>query len=159
MLRRLIVISVGLVLCLTVLLQATSARQGAGAAIPMDPDDIAGVVTGPRGPEAGVWVIAETSGLPTKFVRIVVTDDAGRYLVPDLPKASYRVWTRGYGLEDSPKVESAPGKLLNLSAVPAPDAQSAAQYYPAGYWFSLVEPRRRTSSRAPALPAMASRQR
>src|SRR5918995_1521656 len=140
MLRRLIVISVGLVLCLTVLLQATSARQGAGAAIPMDPDDIAGVVTGPRGPETGVWVITETSGLPTKFVRIVVTDDAGRYLVPDLPKASYRVWTRGYGLEDSPKVESAPGKLLNLSAVPAPDAQSAAQYYPAGYWFSLVEP-------------------
>ena len=159
MLRRLIVISVGLVLCLTVLLQAASARQGTGAAIPVDPDDIAGVVTGPRGPEAGVWVIAETSGLPTKFVRIVVTDDAGRYLVPDLPKASYRVWTRGYGLEDSPKVESAPGKLLNLSAVPAPDAQSAAQYYPAGYWFSLVEPRRRTSSRAPALPAMASRQR
>jgi hypothetical protein len=140
MLRRLIIISVGLVLCLTVLLQAMSARQGTGAAIPIDPDDIAGVVTGPRGPEAGVWVIAETSELPTKFVRIVVTDDAGRYLVPDLPRASYRVWTRGYGLVDSPKVESSTGKLLNLTAVPAPDAQAAAQYYPAGYWFSLVEP-------------------
>src|SRR5215211_94176 len=98
MLRRLIFISVGLVLCLTVLLPAMSAHQGAAAAIPIDPDDIAGVVTGPRGPEAGVWVIAETSELPTKFVRIVVTDDRGRYLVPDLPKANYNVWVRGYGL-------------------------------------------------------------
>src|SRR5215831_10039208 len=65
--------------------------------------DIAGVVTGPRGPEAGVWVIAETNDLPTKFVRIVVTDDQGRYLIPDLPKATYNVWVRGYGLVDSPK--------------------------------------------------------
>ncbi len=140
MLRRFAGISVVLVLCLTVLLHARDAFQGGGAAIPIDPDDIAGVVTGPRGPEAGVWVIAETSDLPTKFVRIVVTDDAGGYLVPDLPKASYRVWTRGYGLVDSAKVESIPGKLVNLAAVPAPDAHSAAQYYPAGYWFSLVEP-------------------
>src|SRR5215470_11319047 len=65
--------------------------------------DIGGVVTGPRGPEAGVWVIAETNELPTKFVRIVVTDDQGRYLIPDLPKATYNVWVRGYGLVDSPK--------------------------------------------------------
>jgi len=97
-------------------------------------------VTGPRGPEAGVWVIAETTDLPTKFVRIVVTDDQGRYLVPDLPKATYRVWVRGYGLVDSEKVTSVPGKLLNLAAVPAPDARAAAEYYPAGYWFSLLEP-------------------
>jgi len=53
------------------------------------PKEIGGVVTGPSGPEAGVWVIAETDGLPTKFARIVVTDDQGRYLVPDLPAASY----------------------------------------------------------------------
>src|SRR3954470_6105509 len=105
----------------------------ASAAIAIDSDDIAGVVTGPRGPEAGVWVIAETSDLPTKFVRIVVTDDQGRYLVPDLPKASYRVWTRGYGLVDSAKVPSTPGNHVNLTAVAAPDAHAAAQYYPAGY--------------------------
>ena len=106
--------------------------------IPIDRDDIAGVVTGPNGPEAGVWVIAETADLPTKFVRIVVTDDRGRYLVPDLPSARYEVWVRGYGLVDSPKVPGTPGKLLNLTAVPAPNPRAAAQYYPAGYWFSLM---------------------
>ena len=72
-----------------------------GEAVRIDSDDIGGVVTGPRGPEAGVWVIAETTDLPTKFVRIVVTDDRGRYVVPDLPKANYSVWVRGYGLVDS----------------------------------------------------------
>ena len=100
--------------------------------------DISGVVTGPNGPEAGVWVIAETDDLPTKFVRIVVTDDRGRYLVPDLPKATYAVWVRGYGLVDSPHVQAAPGKVLNLTAVAAPNPRAAAEYYPAGYWFSLI---------------------
>src|SRR5207248_1644956 len=101
-------------------------------------NDISGVVTGPHGPEAGVWVIAETSELATKFVKIVVTDDQGRYLLPDLPKASYRVWVRGYGLVDSPGLRAAPGRTLNLTAVVAPDARAAAHYYPAGYWFSLI---------------------
>jgi hypothetical protein len=108
-------------------------------AVRIDADDIGGVVTGARGPEAGVWVIAETTELPTKFVRIVVTDDQGRYVIPDLPKANYSVWVRGYGLIDSPKTQAAPGKLLNLKAVAAPDARAAAQYYPAGYWFSLLQ--------------------
>ncbi len=72
--------------------------------------DVGGVVTSSNGPEAGVWVIAETTDLPTKFVKIVVTDDQGRYLVPDLPKANYNVWVRGYGLVDSPKVKATPGK-------------------------------------------------
>ncbi|MEW5918406.1 MAG: carboxypeptidase-like regulatory domain-containing protein, partial [Gemmatimonadota bacterium] len=104
----------------------------------VDSDDIGGVVRGPSGPEAGVWVIAETSDLPTRFVRIVVTDDQGRYLIPDLPNAQYDVWVRGYGLVDSPKSRSAPGETVNLTAVPAPNAQAAAQYYPAGYWYSLL---------------------
>ena len=89
-------------------------------AIKIDGDDIAGVVTGPNGPEAGVWVIAETQDLPTKLSKMVVTDDQGRYLLPDLPKANYDVWVRGYGLVDSPKVKSAPDKILNLTAVIAP---------------------------------------
>ena len=72
--------------------------------------DIGGVVTGAKGPEAGVWVIAETTDLPTRFVKIVVTDDQGRYLVPDLPKANYDVWVRGYGLVDSPKVKADAGQ-------------------------------------------------
>src|SRR4051812_43762261 len=108
------------------------------AAVPFDPDDIGGVVNGPAGPEAGVLVIAETTDLPTRFVRIVVTDDRGRYLIPDLPEATYTVWVRGYGLVDSPKVRAARGAPLDLTAVRAPDAQAAAHYYPAGYWFSLL---------------------
>jgi hypothetical protein len=118
----------------------------AAASLPMhDPapkigaDDIGGVVTGPNGPEAGVWVIAETSDLPTKFVRIVVTDDQGRYLIPDLPKANYIVWVRGYGLVDSPKTRSTIGQTLALKAVPAPNPRAAAEIYPAGYWYSLLD--------------------
>ena len=107
--------------------------------VQVGPDDIGGVVTGPTGPEAGVWVIAETNDLPTKFVRIVVTDDQGRYLIPDLPKASYHVWVRGYGLVDSPKSSSSLGSTLNLKAVPAPNARAAAAYYPAGDWLSLLK--------------------
>src|SRR5688572_31121983 len=102
-------------------------------------DDITGVVTGASGPEAGVWVIAETSDLPTNFAKIVVTDDQGRYALPDLPRANYDVWVRGYGLVDSPKQKSEPGKTLNLRATPAPNAKAAAQYYPAGYWYSLMK--------------------
>ncbi len=99
---------------------------------------LSGVVASAQGPEAGVWVIAETDDLPTKFAKIVVTADNGRYLIPDLPKATYRVWVRGYGLVDSPKTQTAPGKTLNLTAAPAPSAAAAAEYYPAIYWYSLL---------------------
>ncbi len=101
--------------------------------------DIGGVVSSTNGPEAGVWVIAETTDLPTRYIAEVVTDDRGRYLIPDLPKARYTVWARGYGLVDSPKVESEPGKLVDLKPTLAPDAKAAAQYYPANYWYSLLE--------------------
>jgi hypothetical protein len=117
----------------------TDAFQAPGTAtVPIDTDDIGGVVTGPRGPEAGVWVIAETADLPTKFNKTVVTDDQGRYLIPDLPAATYDVWVRGYGLVDSAKVASTPGKTVNITATVAPNAQAAAQYFPAGYWLSLL---------------------
>src|SRR5262249_41913278 len=109
------------------------------ATVAVDSDDIGGVVTGQRGPEAGVWVIAETRDTPTRLIKIVVTDDRGRYLIPDLPKANYDVWVRGYGLVDSPKVKSAPGKSLNLTSVAAPGPSAAAAYYPALYWFSLLQ--------------------
>jgi hypothetical protein len=130
----------GIAVVLAFLLVAVSSRDIAGQrpAIATDADDISGVVTGPRGPEAGVWVIAETTNLPTKFVRIVVTDDQGRFLVPDLPKASYNVWARGYGLVDSSKMQAQPGAMLNLMAIPAPNAKAAAEYYPAQYWLSLM---------------------
>ena len=107
--------------------------------VQIDNDDIGGVVTSAKGPEAGVWVIAETNDLPTRFARMVVTDDGGRYVLPDLPKANYSIWVRGYGLVDSPKVKSAPGKILNLKAVLAPNETAAAQYYPAIYWYSMMK--------------------
>jgi len=100
---------------------------------------IGGVVRGPAGPEAGVWVIAETSELPTRFRKIVVTDDAGRFLVPDLPAATYDVWVRGYGLMDSEKTPARPGDALQLAAAAAPTPAAAAQIYPANYWFSLLD--------------------
>ena len=100
---------VGVAVLLAISLVRLSASQVTNGAISIDGDDIGGVVTSAKGPEAGVWVIAETTDLPTRFVRIVVTDDRGRYVVPDLPKANYNVWVRGYGLVDSPKVQAAPG--------------------------------------------------
>jgi hypothetical protein len=112
---------------------------GGGAEIMMDGDDIAGVVTGPNGPEAGVWVIAETDDLPTRFVRSVVTDDEGRYVMPDLPDANYLVWSRGYGLLDSAKAEATPGSRLDIEQVAAPDEAAAAELYPALYWMALLE--------------------
>ena len=105
----------------------------------IDADDIGGIVTSAAGPEAGVWVIAETTELPTRFIRIVSTDDDGQYVLPDLPEATYQVFVRGYGLVDSERVAGIPGQMLNLDAVVAPDAVAAAQVYPAAWWLSMME--------------------
>jgi hypothetical protein len=120
--------------------QVGRAPQNTAATMPpaIDNDDIGGIVTSRLGPEAGVWVIAETTELGTRFAKMAVTDDYGRFVVPDLPKATYKVWVRGYGLVDSPKVTTEPGKTLNLTAVTAPNLAAAAQYYPAIYWFSMI---------------------
>ena len=99
---------------------------------------IGGVVRGQKGPEAGVWVIAETTELPTNFARIVVTDDQGRYLIPDLPTANYEVWVRGYGLVDSPKLRAKPGMRVDHTAIAASNDAAAAHYYPAVYWYTMM---------------------
>ncbi|HEY6598141.1 MAG TPA: hypothetical protein VIZ30_02465 [Pseudomonadales bacterium] len=98
------------------------------------------VVSGATTPEAGVWVIAETAALPTPYRKIVVTDDAGRFVVPDLPPADYQVWVRGYGLVDSAKMPATRGASLTLHVTPAADPREAAVIYPANYWLSLLEP-------------------
>ena len=126
------------VLCATWPARPPEAQQPA-AVVQIDADDIGGVVTSKNGPEAGVWVIAETGELGTRFAKMVVTDDRGRYVIPDLPQASYSVWVRGYGLVDSPKVKAARGQIVNLTAVLAPSAKAAAEYYPAIYWFSMLK--------------------
>jgi hypothetical protein len=110
----------------------------AGFPVKIQSTEIAGVVASANGPEAGVWVIAETTDLPTRYIKEVITDDQGRYLIPDLPKARYTVWARGYGLSDSPKVTSAPGRRVDLKPTAAPDPKTAAQIYPGNYWYALM---------------------
>jgi hypothetical protein len=121
-----------------VLATPSAQQQTAAQLVAIDADDIGGVVTSLNGPEAGVWVIAETRDLQVRYIKSVVTDDRGRFVVPDLPKASYSIWVRGYGLVDSSKVTAAPGQRLSLTAVPAANAAAAAEYYPAIYWYSML---------------------
>ena len=109
----------------------------------IDPPEgyISGVVESTQGPEAGVWVIAETNDLPTRFIKIVVTDDEGRFVLPELPEATYSIWVRGYGLVDSAPLQEAPTTTdLSLRATVASTPQEAARIYPANYWLSLLEP-------------------
>ena len=110
------------------------------------PGYIQGTVRSGTGAEAGVWVIAETKDLPTGFIKIVVTDDQGRYMLPDMPPANYSVWVRGYGLVDSKPITARPtpntqnnGAAVNLTAVPAKTDVEAARVYPGDYWYSLLE--------------------
>jgi len=124
---------------LSILTLVSSTGLRAQQSVDVRATEIGGVVTSSKGPEAGVWVIAETTDLPTKFARIVVTDDQGRYLIPDLPTANYTVWVRGYGLVDSPKMRAKPGMTLNLPAVVAPNEAAAAHYYPAAYWYAMLK--------------------
>ena len=134
--RRGKIVAMSMAACLALASAGLNAQPGP---VTIGGTDLGGVVTSPNGPEAGVWVVAETTDLPTKFAKIVVTDDRGRYVIPDLPKATYSVWVRGYGLVDSPKVKAARGQHLNLTAVPAPTPAAAAEYYPGVYWYSMLQ--------------------
>jgi hypothetical protein len=133
------VVALGIASLLSACSSGSSSDAAKSGQVQVDSDDIGGVVSSASGPEAGVWVIAETGDLGTRFVKIVVTDDQGRYLVPDLPPANYKVWVRGYGLADSQAVQGSPGKLVNLTAIVAPDAATAAKVYPAAYWYAMMK--------------------
>lgn len=134
-------ILLGAALAASVAVAVVAAQQARGRTA-ADAGTIQGVVASEKGPEAGVWVIAETDDLQTKFRKIVVTDDRGRYLLPELPEARFRLWVRGYGLLDSAPVTGGPGDTLNLSVTIARTPQEAAKVYPANYWASLLEPPR-----------------
>ena len=111
------------------------------AGLTIDKSSIGGTVVNTNGkPEAGVWVIAETKSLQAPFRKIVVTDDQGRYLVPDLPAADYELWVRGYGLKDSEHVKGARGANVKLQVANAATPQEAAKIYPASYWTSMIKP-------------------
>src|SRR5437868_4486341 len=123
--------------------QQSGASRNAGASgVQVDKNSVGGVVVNSNGakPEAGVWVIAETKSLPVPFRKIVVTDDLGRFLVPDLPDGSYELWVRGYGLKDSERVPAAKGAQVKLQVANAATPQEAAKIYPAGYWTSMIHP-------------------
>src|SRR5438132_8672874 len=132
------IVAVAIAVLLTASQLRSTAQPTTDPAIRIGASDLGGTVTSANGPEAGVWVIAETTDLPTKFAKMVVTDDRGRYVIPELPKATYNVWVRGYGLVDSPKAKATPGQHVNLTAVPAPTAAAAAEYYPGVYWYSMM---------------------
>lgn len=101
---------------------------------------ITGQVSSENGPEAGVWVIAETKETNTPYIKIVVTDDDGRFVMPELPEHTYNVWVRGYGLLDSEPVEGRPGdRDLALAVQLATSPQQAAEVYPGDYWYSLMD--------------------
>jgi hypothetical protein len=135
-------------------------QQQAGGDIPIDNDDIAGVVASSSGPEAGVWVVAETDDLGTKFIRSVVTDDQGRYLMPDLPPANYKIFARGYGLVDSPKLDARPGTHINLEpAVAPPTKRRRRRSIPRSIGSRCSKCRRRTNSLAPAKATAATESR
>ena len=117
-----------------------AAQQGQAGVVAIDPDDIGGRVASSKGPEAGVWVIAETTDLPTKFTRIVVTDDQGRYSRFRIFQGNLPVFARGYGLVDSARQSAKPGQQLDVAVSVAPDAKTAAIVYPAAYWLSMLQP-------------------
>jgi len=130
---------IALASCLAGAFAPVQAQQRPAAEIAIGSSDIGGTVTSTNGPEAGVWVVAETADLPTKFAKMVVTDEQGRYVIPELPKATYNIWVRGYGLVDSQKVKATLGQHLNLTAMPSPTAAAAAEYYPGVYWYSMLQ--------------------
>src|SRR5437016_12124397 len=117
------------------------AARGTGSGVQVDQSSIGGTVVNGNGqkPEAGVWVIAETKSLPAPFRKIVVTDDQGRFLVPDLPEGAYELWVRGYGLKDSERVKADCGEMVKLQVANASTPQEAAKIYPASYWTSLIQ--------------------
>ncbi len=137
--RHSMIAVIALAPCLAGAFTLVNAQQRPPVQVAVGTSDVGGVVTSMSGPEAGVWVIAETADLPTKFAKMVVTDERGRYVIPGLPKANYNVWVRGYGLVDSQKVNATPGQHLDLTAVPAPTAAAAAEYYPGVYWYSMLQ--------------------
>jgi len=121
---------------------AVGQRNAADPGIQVTANSIGGAVINNSGgrPEAGVWVIAETKSFRVPFRKIVVTDDQGRFLVPDLPKGEYELWVRGYGLKDSSRSNAALGSQVRLMVDNASSPQDAAKIYPAAYWNSLIHP-------------------
>src|SRR5580692_7147358 len=121
--------------------QQANAKKAGKSHYVSPPGYIAGTVTSDKGPEAGVWVIAETKDFQTPMIKIVVTGDGGKYMLPEMPAATYKIWVRGYGLLDSTPIDAKPGTAaVPLKAVTAKTPQEAARVYPGDYWLSVMAP-------------------
>ncbi|MEE2964516.1 MAG: carboxypeptidase-like regulatory domain-containing protein, partial [Acidobacteriota bacterium] len=129
----------GLVVAVTLATTWVTVTQNRSVSAQENDGVITGTVTSGDGAEAGVWVIAETDDLETVFRKIVVTDDDGKFLMPEMPDAGFDVWVRGYGLLDSSPVTARPGADLQLAATVAPTPREAAQVYPSNYWLALID--------------------
>jgi hypothetical protein len=135
------VITLAIVLPTSAQQNAKQAAKGANSKYISPPGYITGTVTGDKGPEAGVWVIAETNDLATKMIKTVVTDDQGRYVLPELPAVNYQVWVRGYGIEDSKPISAKPSaNPVALKVTNAKTPAEAAKVYPGDYWLSMLAP-------------------
>ncbi len=135
------VIALAIVLPTSAQQNAKQATKAGSSRYVSPPGYITGVVTGDHGPEAGVWVIAETNDTQTKMIKTVVTDDRGRYLLPELPAVNYKIFVRGYGIEDSKPINAKPSAAqVALKVTNAKSAAEAAQVYPGDYWLSMLAP-------------------
>lgn len=121
--------------------QAVTKKAAAKTRYVSPPGYITGTVTSEKGPEAGVWVIADTNDFQTQMIKIVVTNDQGKFALPELPVANYKVWVRGYGLVDSTPIVMKPTTTpVALKVETAKTPQEAAKVYPGDYWLSMMAP-------------------
>jgi hypothetical protein len=120
---------------------APRARSKSASHYVSPPGYITGVVQGEKGPEAGVWVIAETKDTQTPMIKIVVTNDQGKFVLPELPAANYKVWVRGYGLADSTPIEcETHGHCGDPEGGVRQDPAGSGQGLSGDYWLSMMAP-------------------
>jgi hypothetical protein len=77
----LVIVAVGIATLVTASVGSLTAQPAVDPTVKVGAADVGGVVTSAHGPEAGVWVIARTDDLPTRYAKIVVTDDRGRAIL------------------------------------------------------------------------------
>ena len=95
---------------------------------------------GPNGPEAGVWVIAETTELPTKFAKMRRHRRSGPLRHPrpaegELPGLGARLWAGRFA---EGARQAGPSSSISRRCRRRTSA-AAAQYYPAIYWYAMMK--------------------
>ena len=73
-------------------------------------DSIRGKVHVQHGSAAGVYVVAESTGIDPVVRKAAVADNGGKFEITDLPSADYKVWVRGNCFPDSAPITAKPAK-------------------------------------------------